>query len=111
VVLIEGEAGMGKSSLVLQFLASCPDVRGIIASGEESETVFPYGVVQQLAVGASAVSPGALTGLPLLGSATRPDAEPLAVRIGDIVNVGDSSPSRELDMHLSGWLYRRPHRA
>ena len=59
VVLIQGEAGFGKSSLVAEFLGSEHGGPVISASGDEAEALLPYGLVQQLAAGAAAVSPGA----------------------------------------------------
>src|SRR5271169_5664046 len=47
VVLIQGEAGIGKSSLVSEFLDGQRGVPVVAASGEEAEAFLPYGVVQQ----------------------------------------------------------------
>jgi len=58
VVLIQGEAGIGKSWLVSEFLDGQRGVPVVAASGEETEAFLPYGVVQQLAAGAAAVSAG-----------------------------------------------------
>ncbi len=63
VVLVQGEAGIGKSSLIFEFAGSQSGVPAIIASGEAAEAALPYGVVQQLA---AAASPGVLAGLGLL---------------------------------------------
>jgi ATP/maltotriose-dependent transcriptional regulator MalT len=81
VVLIQGEAGMGKSALVLEFLSSHRDVPVVISSAEETEAVLPYGLVQQLIAGAAAASPDVLTGLPLLSSGPKPDADPMMVGV------------------------------
>jgi DNA-binding CsgD family transcriptional regulator len=81
VVLIQGEAGIGKSSLVSEFLGGQRGVPVVAASGEEAEAFLPYGVVQQLAAGAAAVSAGALTGLKLLSPGPRADADPLRVGV------------------------------
>jgi len=81
VVLIQGEAGIGKSSLVSQFLDGHHGVPVVAASGEEAEAFLPYGPVQQLAAGAAAVSPDALTGLELLGRGPPADADPLLVGV------------------------------
>ena len=56
VVLIQGEAGIGKSSLVSEFLAARQGMPVVTASGEETEAFLPYGIVQQLAAQAVAVS-------------------------------------------------------
>jgi DNA-binding CsgD family transcriptional regulator len=81
VVMVQGEAGIGKSSLILEFLSSQPDLRVIAASGEIAEAVLPYGVVQQLSDAAAAASPGALAGLELLSHGPGPRANPLAVGV------------------------------
>ncbi len=80
VVLLHGEAGIGKSSLAREFLArhSCMPV--VTASCEEGEAFLPYGVVQQLAAQAAALPADGLPGLELLSSNGPPvDADPLAV--------------------------------
>jgi predicted ATPase len=41
VVLLEGEAGIGKSSLIFEFLGRQPEVPAIVASGEAAEAVLP----------------------------------------------------------------------
>ena len=81
VVLIQGEAGIGKSSLIFEFLGGQPGVLAITASSEEAEAVLPHGIVQQLAAGAAAASPDALAGLDLLSHGPRADADPLAVGV------------------------------
>ena len=81
VVLIQGDAGIGKSSLIFEFLDSQRGLPAIMASGEAAETALPYGVVQQLAAGAIAASPGALAGLELLSHGPAPDTDPLAVGV------------------------------
>lgn len=79
VVLIEGDGGVGKSSLIFEFLGKQRDVPTVIASGEPAEAMLPYGVVQQLATEAEAALSGALTGLEVLSCGLRADADPLAV--------------------------------
>jgi predicted ATPase len=81
VVLIQGEAGIGKSSLVSEFLDGQRGVPVVAASGEEAEAFLPYGVVQQLTAGAAAVSAGALAGLELLLRGPCVDADPLRVGV------------------------------
>src|ERR1700689_1064386 len=81
VALVQGEAGIGKSSLVFEFLGRHPAAPVIVASGEAAETVLAYGLVQQLAAAAAVLSPGALAGLELLAQGPRADADPLAVGV------------------------------
>lgn len=81
VVLVQGEAGVGKSSLVSEFLAANPGTAVVIAGGEEAEAFLPYGLVQQLAAGALAVSADALAGLELLSGGPPADPDPLRVGV------------------------------
>jgi DNA-binding CsgD family transcriptional regulator len=48
LVLIEGPPGIGKTSLVNSLLFERPEVQLIRASGEESEALLAYGVIDQL---------------------------------------------------------------
>ncbi len=53
VVVVEGEPGTGKTALVQTFLAGLDaDVTVLQAGGEEIEELVPYGVVEQIALGA-----------------------------------------------------------
>jgi DNA-binding CsgD family transcriptional regulator len=79
VVLIQGEAGIGKSSLISEFLASQRDLAVVAVSGEETEAFLPYGLVQQLAAGAAAVSAGTLASLELLSMGPQANTDPLKV--------------------------------
>ena len=81
VMMVQGEAGIGKSSLIVEFLGSHGDMSAIAASGETAEMMLPYGVVQQLADAAAAVSPGGLAGPELLSHGPGPGADPLAVGV------------------------------
>ena len=81
VVMVQGEAGIGKSSLISEFLGGQHDLTAVAASGEAAEAVLPYGVIQQLAAAAAAASPGALAGLELLSRGPGPRADPLAVGV------------------------------
>jgi len=76
VVLVEGEAGIGKSSLLAQFASEQPDAALVRASGDEAEVFLPYGVISQLVSGTgnNGISPQGLL------AAGLSDAEdPLAV--------------------------------
>ncbi len=76
VVLVEGEAGRGKSSLITEFLARHPEWPVLHASGEASEQSLPWGIVRQLARQADA---GLLPGFPGLAGGPAPGGDPLAV--------------------------------
>ena len=81
IVLIQGDAGIGKSSLISEFIGGQRGVPVIAASGEESEAFLPYGLVQQLAAGAAAASAGAVAGLELLSGGPQAGADPLKVGV------------------------------
>jgi hypothetical protein len=72
VVLVEGEAGIGKSTLLSRFISGHPDVCLLRASGEETEMLLPWAVVDQLLAGTGPATIKA-------GAARRSDADPLAV--------------------------------
>ena len=64
VVLVEGEAGVGKSSLLARFAAGLADAAVLRASGDEAERLVPYGMVSQLVASARGTGgrpPGLLT--------------------------------------------------
>src|SRR4051794_18012959 len=48
VVVVEGEAGIGKTTLITRFLTSLEQTRVLRASGEESETDVPFAAADQL---------------------------------------------------------------
>ena len=48
VLLVEGEAGIGKTTLVERFLALQPEARVLRASGDESESSVSFAIVDQL---------------------------------------------------------------
>ncbi len=81
LLVIQGEAGIGKSSLILEFLRRHGTVPVLSAYGDEAEAVFPYGVVQQLAASALALSANALSGLKWLSRGPPEDANPLVVGV------------------------------
>lgn len=49
VVLVEGDAGVGKTALLRRFIDAAPDLQLFVVCGDESETRLPYGLVDQLA--------------------------------------------------------------
>src|SRR5437016_761305 len=73
VVLIEGTAGIGKTALLNRFLAGSSDAQMLWASGEESEVLLAYGVLDQL------LRPAIVTGTP---------AEPRRIPLEDHLTVG-----------------------
>lgn len=81
VVLIEGEAGIGKTTLIFEFLSGQRAVPVIAASGDEGEALLAYGLVQQLVAGAAALSARALADLKLLLDGPPADANPLTVGV------------------------------
>ncbi len=76
IVLVEGSAGLGKSSLVTEFLGRHRTVPVLAASGEASERALPWGLVRQLGHRADS---GWLPAAPLLASGPAAGADPLAV--------------------------------
>jgi DNA-binding CsgD family transcriptional regulator/tetratricopeptide (TPR) repeat protein len=86
IVLVEGDAGIGKSSLLSRFVSGVHDARVLRASGEESETLLAWGVVDQLVAAASAA---AGPGRRRPGEARRQGADPLAVGAQLVGLLGD----------------------
>ena len=76
VVLVEGEAGIGKSSLLARFAAGLAGAAVLRASGDEAELLLPYGIVGQLVASARGTggSPPGLLAAELSGG-----VDPLAV--------------------------------
>ncbi len=52
VVLVEGEAGIGKSTLLARFASGLAGAAVLRASGDEAELLLPYGIVGQLVASA-----------------------------------------------------------
>jgi len=50
VVLVEDEAGMGKSSLLAKFVPAVSGTAVLRASGEEGESSLSYGVISQVVI-------------------------------------------------------------
>ena len=74
-VLVDGDAGVGKSTLLKQFLAGAGDLRLLLASGEEAEVPLSYGVLDQLLAAAGDVG----AELRAVLSSEAPSPDPLAV--------------------------------
>jgi DNA-binding CsgD family transcriptional regulator len=75
VVLVEGEPGVGKSTLLARFAAGLTGAGVLRASGDEAELLLPYGVVGQVV--ASARGAGGRPGL--LAAELTERVDPLAV--------------------------------
>jgi DNA-binding CsgD family transcriptional regulator len=86
VVLVEGEAGIGKSSLLLRFLSRHRDVCLLRASGDEAEMLLAWGVADQLLASARLAG---MEGSPQAGAAQWKDADPLAVGAQLVAVLGD----------------------
>src|SRR5262249_50548863 len=91
VVLVEGEAGIGKSSLLGQFAASIGRAQVLRAGGDEAEQLLPYGVLGQLLgeLGPTGAGPsGPLDAgaalVRMLGAAQAADEHPIVVLIEDL---------------------------
>ena len=85
-MLVEGEAGIGKSSLISRFISGHRDVCLLRAVGDEAEMLLAWGVVNQLLAGAG---PALIKGSPRAGAAQRTDADPLAVGAQLVEILGD----------------------
>ena len=76
VVLVEGEAGMGKSSLITKFVPAVGGTAVLRASGEEGESTLSYGVISQVAAAARGLGVAAPA---LLSGELAESLDPLAV--------------------------------
>ena len=92
VVLVEGEAGAGKSSLLARFAAGLAGAAVLRASGDEAELLLPYGVVGQLV--ASARGAGGRPGL--LAAELSDRVDPLAVGADLVVWLGQCCRGRQM---------------
>jgi DNA-binding CsgD family transcriptional regulator/tetratricopeptide (TPR) repeat protein len=76
VVLVEGEAGMGKSSLIARFVPAAGGTAVLRASGDEGESTLSYGVICQVAAAARSLGVATPT---LLSGELAESLDPLAV--------------------------------
>lgn len=76
VVLLEGEPGIGKSTLLSHFIRSLPDTAVLRATGDEAEARVRFGVVSQLVASAQSL---AAKRSALLGKALEGEVDPVAV--------------------------------
>jgi len=92
VVLVEGEAGAGKSCLLAWFAAVLAGAAVLRASGDEAELVLPYGIVGQLT--ASARGAGGRPGL--LAAELSDRVDPLAVGADLVVWLGQCCRGQQM---------------
>jgi ATP/maltotriose-dependent transcriptional regulator MalT len=83
VVLVEGEAGIGKSSLLSRFVSEHRDVCLLRASGDEAEILLAWGLADQLLVSAG---PAATEGT---RPAWRKDTDAMVIGAHMVVALGD----------------------
>jgi DNA-binding CsgD family transcriptional regulator len=90
ILLVEGEAGIGKTTLVERFLSELPETRVLRASGDESESHVPLAMADQLLRSDDRASGGALrsgrhvgVGLELLERISSGDDAPCVVLVDD----------------------------
>ncbi|MGA8369503.1 MAG: AAA family ATPase [Acidimicrobiales bacterium] len=76
IVVIEGDAGLGKTALLRHFIGWRDGATVLEASGDEEETVLGQGVIGQLA---RSMPPGSLNTLPLLAGGPTVSADSFAV--------------------------------
>jgi DNA-binding CsgD family transcriptional regulator len=88
LVMVEGEAGVGKSALVRDLSGTCgPDTLQLTASGAEAEQLLDFGVVEELYAEATAL--GLAADLPFGRDGHRPD--PLEVGAALLAVITDAS--------------------
>ena len=92
VMLIEGEAGAGKSSLLARFASPVTGTAVLRASGDQAEQLLPYGIVGQLV--ASARGAGRPPGL--LTSDLSDQVDPLAVGADLVVWLGQCCRGQQI---------------
>ena len=96
VVLVEGEAGAGKSSLLARFAAGLAGAAVLRAGGDEAELLLPYGIMGQLT--ASARGAGGRPGL--LAAELSDRVDPLAVGADLVMWLGQVCRGRQLVLVL-----------
>jgi ATP/maltotriose-dependent transcriptional regulator MalT len=90
LVVVEGEAGIGKSALIRRFLSEASDLRVVTASGDEAEASLPYGMITQVIASAGTAC---LEAFPLLRGGPPSTADPLAVGGGLLGLLGEMQDS------------------
>jgi len=89
-VLVEGEAGIGKSSLLSRFTATHPETCVLRASGDQAEMLLAWGLIDQLLSAAGAVT---AAGASPAGAARWMDADAMAVGAHVVTALGDLQAS------------------
>ena len=97
VVSIEGEAGIGKSSLLERFAQELESAGIVRASGDEAESLLPYAVISQLVASAREMGDGPPG---LLTSDLSDDVDPLAVGAELVTWLGQVHRGREMTLAL-----------
>jgi hypothetical protein len=97
VVFIEGEAGIGKSSLLRRLTQELDSASVLRASGDEAESLLSYGVIAQLVAGARGISDGPPG---LLASDPGDEVDPLAVGAELVTWLSQLSRGQEITLAL-----------
>lgn len=97
VVSIEGEAGIGKSSLLERFAPELESADIVRACGDEAESLLPYGVISQLVASAREMGDGPPG---LLTSDLSDDVDPLAVGAELVTWLGQVHRGQEMTLAL-----------
>jgi ATP/maltotriose-dependent transcriptional regulator MalT len=111
VVVIEAEAGMGKSSLIRTFVAGLSNVLLWEATGDESESSLQYGLMSQLT---RLMDEELVRRLPILASGPASTVDPFAVGAELVQSLGGAQGDKSVlvlvldDMH---WADARSNRA
>jgi DNA-binding CsgD family transcriptional regulator len=108
LAVVEGEAGIGKSSLVRRFAGSLEDFTLLRASGDPAEVDLPYGVISQLT---SRVDPLE----PATGASPHVVGGQLLLQLGDLQDTGrpvavivdDLQWADRLSLQALGFVLRR----
>jgi len=110
VVLVEGEAGIGKSSLLSRFVSAHRDVCLLRASGDEAEILLAWGLADQLLAGAGPAVAAAVAEGSWPAARARKDADAMTVGAQLVGVLGDLQAGDQVvvvvvdDLHWSDRL-------